>query len=253
MDEYKVHPIPLSIDHQCINYGNQVIHYQVCYLSDRKHNVAIHVHPNGSVQVDVPEHTAAVDIKKAVLKRARWVIKHLSQIDEQKRHTLPREYVSGETHFYLGRRYQLKVIDHEAELVKMLGGKLVIHSQDKSAAHAKALLWLWYRNRSEKVFGKRLNAMAAELPWTRKKAPRWKLLKMKKQWGSCSPKGLLSINPHLIKAPRDCIDYVLLHELCHLQEHNHSKQFYKLLDRHMPDWTSRKAKLDGMAELLINE
>ena len=76
---------------------------------------------------------------------------------------------------------------------------------------------------------------------------------MRKQWGSCSPKGVVSLNPHLVKAPRDCIDYVLVHELAHLKEHNHSKRFYGLLDRNMPDWKSRKGKLDGLADLLINE
>ncbi len=91
------------------------------------------------------------------------------------------------------------------------------------------------------------------LKWTRGVVPKWKITAMRKQWGSCSPKGVVSLNPNLVKAPRDCIDYVLVHELAHLKEHNHSKRFYGLLDRNMPDWKSRKAKLDGIADLLINE
>jgi predicted metal-dependent hydrolase len=75
---------------------------------------------------------------------------------------------------------------------------------------------------------------------------------MKKQWGSCSPRGNILLNPHLVKAPRECIDYVILHELCHLKEHNHSPEFYRLLNQLMPDWKQIKAKLDGMAELLLN-
>ena len=61
------------------------------------------------------------------------------------------------------------------------------------------------------------------------------------------------LNPHLVKAPRNCIDYVIVHELCHLKEHNHSPQFYQSLSRLMPDWKAVKARLDGMAELLLNE
>ena len=61
------------------------------------------------------------------------------------------------------------------------------------------------------------------------------------------------LNPHLVKAPRDCIDYVIVHELCHLKEHNHGPQFYQSLGRLMPDWKAVKARLDGMAELLLNE
>lgn len=76
---------------------------------------------------------------------------------------------------------------------------------------------------------------------------------MKKQWGSCSPKGVLSLNPHLVKASLRCIDYVLLHELCHLQVRNHGQKFYDLLSKHLPEWQAAKARLDGMAELLLNE
>ncbi|MEJ2632642.1 MAG: M48 family metallopeptidase [Acidihalobacter sp.] len=63
-----------------------------------------------------------------------------------------------------------------------------------------------------------------------------RLLAMKTQWGSCSPRGTLTMNPHLVKAPRECIDYVLLHELCHLAEHNHSDRFYRLMGQVMPRW-----------------
>jgi hypothetical protein len=75
---------------------------------------------------------------------------------------------------------------------------------------------------------------------------------MKKQWGSCSPTGVLSINPHLVKASPLAIDYVLLHELCHLKIHNHSEKFYRLLDRQMPGWKEIKVGLDQKAELLLN-
>lgn len=245
--------MPLAINHQRVTYGDQVIHYQVCYLANKKHKVAIHVHPDGSVQVDAPEHSQAADIKQAVLKRARWVMHHLSQIEEQQKYVLTREYISGETHFYLGRRYQLKVLKRKNESVKLINGKIVIHTTDKTASHVRELLWQWYRTRGNEVFQRRLEAIAKDIQWMKGKIPQWKLLTMKKQWGSCSPKGVLSINPHLIKAPRDCIDYVILHELCHLKEHNHSKRFYKLLDRHMPEWASRKAKLDGMAYFYLND
>lgn len=177
---------------------------------------------------------------------------NLSKIEEQQKYILKREYISGETHFYLGRRYQLKVLKRKNESVKLMNGKITINTKDKSANHVRDLLWQWYRTRSENVFQRMLEAVVKDIKWMKGKIPHWKLLTMKKQWGSCSPKGVLSINPHLIKAPRDCVDYVILHELCHLKEHNHSKRFYQLLDRHMPDWTSRKSKLDGMAYFYLN-
>jgi len=75
---------------------------------------------------------------------------------------------------------------------------------------------------------------------------------MRTQWGSCSPKGDVLLNPYLVKAPKACIEYVVAHELCHLREHNHSERFYRLLSRVLPDWEARKAELDNLAELLLN-
>ena len=74
---------------------------------------------------------------------------------------------------------------------------------------------------------------------------------MKRYWGSCSPRGSITLNPALIKAPVHCVEYVLLHELCHLSEHNHSPRFYGLLDRHMPGWREAKEELDGLSEMLL--
>ncbi|MGP5314724.1 M48 metallopeptidase family protein [Psychrobacter faecalis] len=84
-------------------------------------------------------------------------------------------------------------------------------------------------------------------------SPSIKLMVMKKQWGSCSTKGNLILNPHLVKAPRECIDYVILHELCHIAEYNHSERFWRLLTQVMPNWKEVKARLDGIAELYLNE
>ncbi|MCH8867611.1 MAG: M48 family metallopeptidase, partial [Proteobacteria bacterium] len=75
---------------------------------------------------------------------------------------------------------------------------------------------------------------------------------MKKQWGSCSPKGRLSLNPMLVKAPRQCIDYVVVHELCHMKHHNHSDEYYALLTRRLPDWQERKQRLDDLAERILS-
>jgi hypothetical protein len=83
--------------------------------------------------------------------------------------------------------------------------------------------------------------------------PPMRLQWMRVQWGSCSPRGRITLHPALVQAPRDCIDYVVLHELCHLASHDHSARFYRLLDRHMPGWRSVKARLDGMAEDLLRQ
>ena len=240
-------------------YGDDEFHYKVIYLppreKQRQRKIAIHIHPNGVVQVDAPEGAEPADIKQAVAKRARWVMKHLAEIRERRQEVLPRRYISGESHFYLGRRYMLKV-NHTPRLpaeVKLLRGRLTVSAPNKSPDAVKKLLWEWYKAHAKATFQRRLEVLVEQVPWARKSPPGVRFLTMKRQWGSCSPKGDIILNPHLVKAPRDCIDYVILHELCHLREHNHSPKFYSLLGLLMPEWQSIKARLDNMSEILLNQ
>ena len=236
-------------------YGEDEFQYDVIYLPERKHKIAIHVHPNGVVQVDAPEGTEQIDIKRAVSQRARWVTQHLADIRERQKEVLPRRYVSGESCFYLGRRYLLKInhVSNGKSETKLFAGRLNVTTQDTSPEAIKQLLWHWYKTHARTNFQKRLYVLAANIFWVRKSPPEIRLLTMKRQWGSCSPRGNIILNPHLVKAPRDCIDYVILHELCHLQEHNHSQKFYQLLAQHQPEWKSIKTKLDNLSEILLNQ
>ena len=216
--------------------------------------MAIHIHPDGSVQVDAPVDTDASAVVAAVRRRARWIWLRLRAHSERIRHVLPREYVSGESHFYLGKRYALKVIPHPTapQSVKLLRGQLEIRTRSSDADKVRTLLNVWYRQRAEDVFVRRLADCAAKVLWL-KADPKFRLLTMKTQWGSCSPKGELILNPLLVKAPGPCVDYVIFHELCHLKEHNHSQRFYELLGGLLPDWEKRKAELDDLAEQLLNQ
>lgn len=101
-------------------------------------------------------------------------------------------------------------------------------------------------------FATRLRVIAKGLPWPQE-VPAFHLKEMQTRWGSCGTVGTVTINPFLVKAPLECIDYALTHELCHLREHNHSPEFYRLLTRAMPDWERIKTRLDDMAEVLLND
>lgn len=238
---------------QCIKYGEEEIRFRVKYIASRKHKVAIHVCPDGTVEVDAPEEAEPAKIKDAIRARARWISKRLAEIRERNRHILPREYVSGESHFYLGRRYQLKVIVDSGKRrgVKLTGRFLQITSPTNEKASIRQLLKDWYRMRAKEVFASRLTTLVEKISWI-DNVPSFRLLSMRVQWGSCSPKGMLILNPALVKAPRDCLDYVILHEMCHLKEHNHSQSYYQLLAELMPDWERQKNRLDSLAEQLLN-
>jgi predicted metal-dependent hydrolase len=240
-----------------IQYGEERIVFDICFLPRPLRRIAIHIDPSGAVQVDAPEGATASEVIAAVRLRGRWIWQRLREQCDRSRHVLPREYVSGETHFYLGKRYQLKVLlDRSApQSVKLLGGRLEIVTHSKEAGQLRGLLEGWYRQRAEEVFGRRLQECASGLRWLQQlhpALPAFRLRSMRTRWGSCSPKGELVLNPQLVKAPRHCIDYVIFHELCHLKEHNHSPQYYRLLLRVLPDWEQRKMALDSLAEMLLN-
>lgn len=261
-------------------YGEDKIHYEVVRkeaknnsrsdkLIAKKTNprkVVIKVHPDQRVVATAPIDATDEMIHDAMMKRVRWVWQSLQNFAKQKDHVLPKRYVSGETQFYLGRRYVLKVLinsetdDTINRTVKLSRGKLNVElSQidseldlDERAALVKSLINEWYKNRAELISRERLKSLIYKASWV-ENSPSFKLRVMKKQWGSCSTKGNLIINPHLVKAPKECIDYVILHELCHIAEYNHSERFWRLLTQVMPNWKEVKARLDDMAELYLNE
>lgn len=234
-------------------YGDETIPFTLRTQPGRKVNrVAIHVEPDGRVVVDAPQGSDYDLVLSAIKKRARWISTHLNAVRARLAHVLPREYVSGESLMYLGRRYRLKVMlrsDLPAS-TRMRGGYIEVTVPERAPGLIRAELDAWFRLRAREVFRNRLETVAPTLRWV-KKMPPMRLQAMKVQWGSCSPAGRITLNPFLVKAPRECIDYVLLHELCHLQHHNHSPKFYKALDSHMPQWRSIKERLDGMAEQVL--
>jgi predicted metal-dependent hydrolase len=188
----------------------------------------------------------------AVKKRGRWIYEKLRNFRKQMEHATPRKFISGESHYYLGKQYLLKIQEapHQPQSVKLLRGKLEVSVMQKNPRAVSELLMAWYKSRAKEIFESRLDALLDQTLWVTDRPP-LRLLTMQTQWGSCSPNGRITLNPHLVKAPRECIDYVILHELCHIAEHNHSSRFYRLMDQVMPSWEDTKGRLDGMANRII--
>ena len=254
-------------------YGDKMIHYNIirkaaepsannALVSGKKpskvsRKVIIKVHPDQRVVATAPHDATNETIQSAMVKRARWIWQSITEFASQHDYVLPRKYVSGETQFYLGRRYVLKVLNQPDDItsVKLLRGKIHVtlrYERTNRSKQVKTLIDQWYLSHAKNIFNERLQAMIPKATWV-KGIPSFRIMAMKKQWGSCSTKGSLMLNPHLIKASKECIDYVILHELCHIAEHNHSEKFWRLLTQVMPHWKEVKAKLDDMAELYLNE
>ena len=249
-------------------YGNDTIHYDVIRKAKpadnaRKiaHKVIIKVHPDQRVVATVPHDANDDAIQDAMHKRARWIWQNIDEFAKQKETVLPKRYESGETQFYLGKRYVLKVIVDNAQVpnVKLSRGKLNVtikhnfsNDIDARLEKIKPHIDKWYQHKAKAIFHERLAELLPKATWVTG-MPSFRVMAMKKQWGSCSARGNLMLNPHLVKAPKECIDYVILHELCHIAEHNHSERFWRLLNQLMPNWKEVKAKLDDMAEMYLSE
>ncbi|MGB0466644.1 MAG: M48 family metallopeptidase [Pontibacterium sp.] len=245
-------PIKAKGHSMSFHYGDEKIAFERVSHPQATSKVRIKVHPDCHVVVSAPKGISNEAVLSAVKKRGRWIYEQLRDFRKQLEYITPRQYISGESHYFLGKQYLLKVIEapNQVQGVKLLRGKLEVSVRNKNADKVKELLTNWYKARAKETFAKRLDSMLEQTLWVTERPP-MRILTMKTQWGSCSPNGRITLNPHLVKAPRVCIDYVILHELCHIAEHNHSERFYRLMNQVMPQWEKTKEKLDGMASLLI--
>ena len=227
-----------------LSFNKREIQYEVLFQSRK--TISISVHPDCSVLVKVPETASVKEVCNRVEKRKRWVLRQVRYFEQFQPRTTPRKYISGETHLYLGKQYRLKLIKGKDTGAMLKRGRVSITLPfPADQARVKSLLEAWYRERLkyhstrllDKHFGDFEHKSGAENFQLR-------IRNLKTKWGSMSSQGVLTLNLQLARAPKECIEYVIVHELCHLVYPNHSKDFYELLERHLPDWKRRKHKLE---------
>ena len=227
-----------------MQYGETTIEYDLTYTARK--TLEISVHPDLRVTVIAPQDTALEAIEAIVHKRANWILRQQQDFALYLPHMPPRQYISGETHRYLGRQYRLKVIqESDAEWVRLERGYLFVRTTDKTdTAHIRELVDAWYLRQARRVFRERLEQMLPR--FERYPLPEFQLRikELQTRWGSCTEAGTITLNLRLMQVGKPYIDYVITHELCHLIEHNHGKRFYALLDRVMPDWRERRRQLN---------
>ena len=227
---------------EAIQFGSKQIDFQLEF-SSRK-SLGITVTPDLEVLVKAPIDTPIEKVKEKIRKKAPWIIRQQSFFLVFHPKMTERKYVGGETHLYLGRQYRLKIIMEGFESVKLKGKFIEVTTADK--ARVKQLVSDWYLMNAKK----KLHAIAQELIDEFKKynvEPTSIVLReMPTRWGSCTAKGKIILNPELIKAPKGCIEYVIIHELCHLIHHDHTQKFLDLQTREMPYWEKWKMKLEKL-------
>jgi predicted metal-dependent hydrolase len=229
-------------------YGNELIPYEIHVRPARK-TLGIEVHPDGRVLVLAPSLCDDATIEDKVRLRVGWISRQLTTFSRYERHTAPRQYLSGESHRYLGRQYRLKVVINDQSTdkaqINLTRGEIVVTGTKKLPQEKlKELLRCWYLSRAREVFDDVLTDTFDVFCRRRLAKPRVSVRDMRSRWGSLSPGGLMTLNSRLIQAPRPCIEYVILHELCHLVHRDHNAKFFALLGQLMPDWQKRKQRLE---------
>lgn len=234
-----------------ITYGLSTISYTVSHVD--RNTLAIHIYPDGSVSVDAPLDASKEAIKAKMIKRAAWICKQQRLFASYPPIIPARKYVSGEGFRYLGRQYRIKVLTGKNRSAKLHGAFLeIVTKPDDSTKRVQELMDSWLQEKASTLFQKILTECTTTCARIKiKEQPPLKLLRMKKRWGSCTNEGTIILNPELVAAPKDCVEYVIFHELCHIKEHNHSKKFYSLLERVCPNWQTLRLKLNQTVELRL--
>ncbi len=223
-----------------IQFGSKQIDFSLEY-TERK-SLGITVTPDLAVLVRAPLDATLEKIKEKLHKKAPWIIKQQSFFLAFHPKTPARKFVSGETHLYLGRQYRLKIEDGTPESVKLKGKFLEVCTNDKS--RVKSILDAWYLKQAKAKFHTIAQPLIERFKKYEVEPSSIVLRDMPTRWGSCTPKGKIILNPELIKAPKGCIEYVILHELCHLVHHDHTQRFLDLQTKEMGDWEKWKGRLE---------
>lgn len=227
---------------QKVDYGSKSIEYKLSF-ADRK-TLGIKVFPDGLVSVIAPIDTNLIDIHKKVKLKANWILSQQAFFCSYKPNTPPRRFVNGETHLYLGKQYRLKIIEDAINEIKIYRGAMIIKSKKTNPEYLEKKTNEWYKEKAILHFEKLLNNSLEKFNRFNIEKPILEIRLMQKRWGSCTRSGKIILNSELIKASKGSIEYVIIHELCHLVHHNHNKDFYNLLNTISPNWEKWKEKLE---------
>lgn len=245
----------------------------------RRTRIGLAFDPGGFVIVEAPLDVTLSEVRSLIREHRRWLRHRLDKVTPSNGLTACLSYISGELLHYLGHPYELLVRPGRRDDVRCrerraagasqltlfacrVRGQIVVtlradeglvRAGEFSELRVRGALDDWYRSQAEDLFAAELENWRRRLPWLGRTTPPWRHRFMRSQWGSCSRAGRISLNTHLVKAPARLIEYVVLHELCHLQHYDHSRRFYALMGRHMPDWQARRGELDHYLPVLMQD
>lgn len=214
---------------------------------DLRKTIRIRVHPDGRVTVRAPRAAGMASVERALESRRQWLSRHLRKLRDNPAE--PIVFKEGASHFHLGESYPLSIRRAASSGVAFSDGRLLVSSASpEDPKTLERALRRWYRKQAETIIADRLGVWGPRLPVLPRHEVRFRW--MKSRWGSCSSSNSIIFNTQLVKAPLACIDYVVVHELCHTLHHDHGPGFKQLLARVMPDWKAAADRLKNHPVLL---
>ncbi|WP_292387661.1 M48 family metallopeptidase [Methanosarcina sp. UBA5] len=239
-----------------ISACGRTINYEIVYSKKRK-RAAILVRPDMRVEFRAPQGLSADTIREMIEGKAPWIFKKLEWFEANRLPDQKKQYCEGEIYFYLGREYPLRITfvnNVKKPLAFFKNFELDVEvpentSEEQLPLLVKETVWNFYSERAEEEVEKLLKSYSKKLGVA---TPSFKVKHQKRRWGSCSAENVLRINFQLIMAPSRQLEYVVVHELCHVKEKNHSVRFWKLVRKLMPDYEEHRNSLkkDGWKYVL---
>lgn len=221
-------------------------HFDYTIKRQRRKTMALHVLADASVEVRVPKWVPGSAVIHFVESRIDWVVQQRTERLLKKQ--FQPVYSNGHQHYFLGQQYLLRVSKATRSRTVFIDGLFLVDVRDpQNSGQVQKSLEHWYRTQAQGYYEERLFACFESFPnWFQDKfvMPEITIRKMRRRWGSCSSTGQITLNLSLIRMPQDCIDYVVVHELCHLHAFHHGKAFYQLLGQVMPAWKEREALIE---------
>lgn len=219
-------------------------------VRSRRRTVGLYVFRDGRVQVRAPMRLRLDEVHHFLRERWTWLQAKRTGFADAPPVPLPARYEDGNRILHLGQWHVLRLSAGRRAGAELNGDELRLSLPVERLADQQALDLLfrrWQRQEAMKLFLARLAHCHSLMQALQLPMPELKLRLMRSRWGSCSSRGVITLNLDLMRMPLPCIDYVIVHELCHLREFHHGPAFYALQGRFLPDWAERKARLNGIA------
>ena len=221
-----------------IQYGTQTIEFEVTYRNRK--TIEIGVEPPETITVVAPEGIEDNELLRYVKSKSKWIVQKLYEIRAIQSQHLNREYVNGEAFMYLGRNYSLRVVEDQnmkKAVTKLYQGKFIITASNTDQLKLKASMETWFRQKTFEKVEERINYYQKYFDV---EPSCFKVKEQKKRWASCTTKRELLFNWRCVMAPSFALDYIVAHEMCHMVYMDHSREFWSLLNRIMPDYEKRR-------------